>query len=68
MKMVAAAKLKGFQSRMFQARPLGDRVTNMVTALIHPSPPPCAYFSMFTPSRNRHIPRAAAATILARSV
>ena len=30
MKMVAAAKLKGFQNRMFQARPLGDRVGHMV--------------------------------------
>eukprot|EP00960_Hanusia_phi_P013962 409959-Hanusia_phi.AAC.1 len=30
MKMVAAAKLKGFQGRMFEARPLGDTIEHMV--------------------------------------
>eukprot|EP00287_Rhodomonas_sp_CCMP768_P010794 CAMPEP_0196733176 /NCGR_PEP_ID=MMETSP1091-20130531/12341_1 /TAXON_ID=302021 /ORGANISM="Rhodomonas sp., Strain CCMP768" /LENGTH=311 /DNA_ID=CAMNT_0042076533 /DNA_START=66 /DNA_END=1001 /DNA_ORIENTATION=- len=30
MKMVAAAKLKGFQTRMTEARPLGERVTFLV--------------------------------------
>jgi ATP synthase F1 gamma subunit len=33
MKMVAAAKLKGFQTRMFQARPLGDAVSTMVSEI-----------------------------------
>lgn len=33
MKMVAAAKLKGFQSRMIAARPLGDRITALVDAM-----------------------------------
>jgi len=33
MKMVAAAKLKGFQNRMYQARPLGDRVGHMVSEI-----------------------------------
>jgi F-type H+-transporting ATPase subunit gamma len=37
MKMVAAAKLKGFQARMFQARPLGDSMNNMVAEI--PPPP-----------------------------
>ena len=36
MKMVAAAKLKGFQGRMFQARPLGDQVAHMVSEIPAP--------------------------------
>mmetsp|Transcript_27457 Transcript_27457/g.56281 ORF Transcript_27457/g.56281 Transcript_27457/m.56281 type:complete len:312 (-) Transcript_27457:197-1132(-) len=36
MKMVAAAKLKGFQSRMIAARPLGERIQYMVEQI----PPP----------------------------
>eukprot|EP00287_Rhodomonas_sp_CCMP768_P011403 CAMPEP_0196727906 /NCGR_PEP_ID=MMETSP1091-20130531/8770_1 /TAXON_ID=302021 /ORGANISM="Rhodomonas sp., Strain CCMP768" /LENGTH=137 /DNA_ID=CAMNT_0042070589 /DNA_START=77 /DNA_END=487 /DNA_ORIENTATION=- len=33
MKMVAAAKLKGFQTRMVAARPLGDRITYLIDAM-----------------------------------
>jgi len=33
MKMVAAAKLKGFQTRMFEARPLGERVNYIVSQI-----------------------------------
>eukprot|EP00281_Chroomonas_sp_CCMP1168_P020316 CAMPEP_0206227760 /NCGR_PEP_ID=MMETSP0047_2-20121206/8799_1 /ASSEMBLY_ACC=CAM_ASM_000192 /TAXON_ID=195065 /ORGANISM="Chroomonas mesostigmatica_cf, Strain CCMP1168" /LENGTH=317 /DNA_ID=CAMNT_0053650941 /DNA_START=21 /DNA_END=974 /DNA_ORIENTATION=- len=36
MKMVAAAKLKGFQTRMFQARPLGESVSRMVAEIPEP--------------------------------
>jgi ATP synthase F1 gamma subunit len=33
MKMVAAAKLKGFQTRMYEARPLGERVNYIVSQI-----------------------------------
>eukprot|EP00292_Cryptomonas_paramecium_P033579 CAMPEP_0113663720 /NCGR_PEP_ID=MMETSP0038_2-20120614/1316_1 /TAXON_ID=2898 /ORGANISM="Cryptomonas paramecium" /LENGTH=318 /DNA_ID=CAMNT_0000578813 /DNA_START=23 /DNA_END=979 /DNA_ORIENTATION=+ /assembly_acc=CAM_ASM_000170 len=33
MKMVAAAKLKGFQTRMVEARPLGDRINYIVSQI-----------------------------------
>jgi hypothetical protein len=53
MKMVAAAKLKGFQNRMFQARPLGDRVGHMVRC---PFPSPAG-------SRNAAAARATKKTV-----
>jgi len=36
MKMVAAAKLKGFQTRMVEARPLGNQINFLVSQI----PPP----------------------------
>jgi hypothetical protein len=36
MKMVAAAKLKGFETRMRQARPLGERIGYMVDQIPQP--------------------------------
>eukprot|EP00293_Proteomonas_sulcata_P015461 CAMPEP_0184311066 /NCGR_PEP_ID=MMETSP1049-20130417/38073_1 /TAXON_ID=77928 /ORGANISM="Proteomonas sulcata, Strain CCMP704" /LENGTH=259 /DNA_ID=CAMNT_0026626073 /DNA_START=65 /DNA_END=844 /DNA_ORIENTATION=- len=37
MKMVAAAKLKGFESRMREARPIGDRIGYMVDQIPQPA-------------------------------